>query len=79
MCGTDASYLWGFIEKSLAHCAVTRTTAISMGFAISDLITDLLVLVTPIPLVWQLQKGRAEKLQICGIFALGLLSVNAFP
>ena len=70
-CGTDASHLWRSTKDSTSHCI--DTTSISMAFAVSDLITDLLILAIPIPFVLRLQKSLGERLQICGIFLLGLL------
>ena len=70
-CGTDASRLWRSTKDSTSYCI--HTTPISMAFAVSDLVTDLLVLAIPIPFVLRLQKSMGERLQICGIFLLGLL------
>ncbi|KAL9131626.1 MAG: hypothetical protein Q9217_000514 [Psora testacea] len=48
MCGTHFDYLWTSLANE-AKCA--RTMMLQNGFAISDVITDLFVLLFPIPLV----------------------------
>lgn len=41
------------------------------GVLISDLLTDVIMLVLPMPLVWNLQLPKLHKLAILGIFTLG--------
>lgn len=48
MCGTHFDYLWTSLANE-TKCAKTMT--LQNGFAISDVITDLLVLLFPLPLV----------------------------
>lgn len=38
-----------------------------------NMITDIMVLLLPIPTVWNLQMPRANKVALCAVFALGLL------
>lgn len=70
-CGTNLSYGWTDHQAVVDHC--NDIAAWSVAFAASDVVTDLLVLATPIPIVWKLQKSRLQKLEICGVFLLGLL------
>lgn len=48
-CGTNHKYLWSTLLDLLTHCY--DDIKCLKGYAISDLITDGLILVTPIPIV----------------------------
>ena len=54
------------------HC-ITSVEAIFLADAISGLVTDLMILLLPVPLIWQLQIHWKNKLQITLIFAGGTL------
>lgn len=41
--------------------------------AYSDVATDLLILITPIPMIWTLQMATARKVAVSGVFLLGAL------
>lgn len=53
------------------HC--TPTIALWVANATSTLVTDIVILVLPIPQVWALRLRRVEKLAVTFIFALGFL------
>lgn len=38
---------------------------------IANLLTDILILAMPIPIVWSLQLDRHKKIGVCGLFLLG--------
>ena len=44
-----------------------------LGLAIPNVITDFVILVMPITMVWQLQISVRRKIGLCGVFALGTL------
>ena len=44
-----------------------------LAFGTSDVITDLMILITPLPIIWSLQMSTRHKVEICGVFLLGLL------
>ncbi|KAJ5570551.1 uncharacterized protein N7459_009981 [Penicillium hispanicum] len=44
------------------------------GFAISDVVTDLIILLFPVPLVWSLQLTLSKKISVILVFLLGSLS-----
>ncbi len=50
-----------------------HTKAWELGFGVSDVLTDLMVLVTPLPIVYSLQMPISRKFALCGVFLLGLL------
>ena len=43
------------------------------GNSIPNIITDALLLVLPIPFVWQLQLPRAQKVALTSIFIVGIM------
>ena len=49
ICGSHPSVYWESIKASSAHCFKTRVAL--NGFAISDFLTDAIVLLLPIPMV----------------------------
>lgn len=49
VCGKHPSIYWYSLKASSAHCFETRKAI--HGFAISDLLTDLMVFILPIPMV----------------------------
>lgn len=61
----------GTIEQLFSECIDTIT--LLETFAITDVITDIMVLSLPIPMVWQLQMSTRRKSIISGIFMLGTL------
>ena len=54
-CGTKFGYLWSTLSNHLSHCIDSMTY--QTAYATSDIITDILILATPIPIVriWQTQ------------------------
>ena len=45
--------------------------AANHSFAISSIILDVLILITPMPSVWKLQMPVRQKFSVTGIFLLG--------
>jgi hypothetical protein len=42
-----------------------------VGNAAANVVTDVLILLVPIPTVWQLQMRTAQKIGVCGVLLLG--------
>lgn len=74
LCDTNFSHLWTNLENQ-AKC--TNTVAEMEGLAVSDVITDGLVLLIPLPSVWRLQMKTKQKVAVTAIFLVGALYV--FP
>ena len=55
-----------FVE---ARCVSFKAVAYSQG--VQSILTDLILLCAPMPLIWGLQMPLAKKVQICGIFMTG--------
>ena len=70
-CGTKISALWTSAEDTIRYCKAAAPA--SYGFVVSDIITDVFVLVSPIPVVWHMHITTARKIGILGLFALGTL------
>lgn len=58
-CGTDITAWWTSPATIEAYC--DNTSALSVSFVISDVITDVMILTIPLPIVWRLQMSIANK------------------
>ena len=64
----------GFWDRSVeAKCYDLRPQVIAA--AVQNVVTDIIILCLPIPIVWKLQMATERKLQLVGLFALGSLWV----
>ena len=70
-CGTNIANWWTSAATIEAYC--DNTSALIVGFGISDVITDVMILTTPLPIVWRLQMSIANKVGLTAIFLLGML------
>ncbi|KAL9037606.1 MAG: hypothetical protein Q9214_005629 [Letrouitia sp. 1 TL-2023] len=61
--------IWNPLVK--AHCDNTNATILVM--AIFNVVTDVIVLVLPMPVVWGLQLPKTRKFQVMAVFLLGSL------
>ena len=55
------------------HCIVTLKA--DYGYASLNFITDLLIFILPLPMVWRLQLSPVDKLGVLVIFMIGSMSV----
>lgn len=74
LCDTNFSYLWTNLENQ-TKC--TNTVAEMEGLAISDVITDALILLFPLPSIWRLQMKTKQKVAVTVIFMVGALAIAA--
>ena len=72
MCKDDVQTLFGSPDILVAKC--NNTFMVAYSHSISDFITDILILLIPIPFVWKLQLPTGRKIAVCGIFLLGILA-----
>ena len=61
------NYIWDRTVKG--YCLKIPLAATIL--AAFNVLTDIIILVMPMPLLWKLQMERKEKLQIMGMFLLG--------
>lgn len=74
-CGTRVQYMWTDILDVSTQC--TNSVMYHNAYAISDLITEVMILAMPIPIIWRLQMSLSQKLAVSIVFALGFVSVAA--
>jgi hypothetical protein len=70
-CGAHPAAAWTSIMQIMEYC--DDTSGATAALALTDLIMDLVIIAAPMPIVWCLQMTLSQKVQVTGIFALGLL------
>lgn len=70
-CGTRVQYMWTDILDVSTQC--TNSVMYHNAYAISDLITEVMILAMPIPIIWRLQMSLSQKLAVSIVFALGFV------
>ncbi|KUI58713.1 hypothetical protein VP1G_11103 [Cytospora mali] len=70
-CGTNWVWNWAPIDFFKTHC--TNNTTMVTFFIATDILTDLMIMFMPIPIIWKLHMPRRKKAGVTGIFMLGLL------
>ncbi|KAL8788355.1 MAG: hypothetical protein Q9213_001752 [Squamulea squamosa] len=65
---TPVAFLW---DRTIpgGHCI--NFTALARFTNIANMVTDILILIMPIPIVWNLHLDRSKKIGVCGLFLLG--------
>ncbi|KAK6614270.1 hypothetical protein H4I96_00591 [Botrytis cinerea] len=71
ICGTDFSAYWTSTIVEKAHCV--DTDMLHNAFAISDVVTDFVIISLPVPMIFGLHLTVARKIGILAIFSLGAL------
>ncbi|TGJ75314.1 hypothetical protein E0Z10_g11015 [Xylaria hypoxylon] len=74
-CRLNFSALWGTTTGIVENCVDTMHLVLSV--CITGFILDLIIITTPIPLVWQLNLSLTKKISIVGVFLLGSVSIVA--
>lgn len=74
-CRTNIQNWWTSVETIERYC--DNTGAIDFGFVIADVLTDIMILVIPIPIVWRLQLSTPQRIGLIGIFLLGTIATAA--
>jgi len=46
-----------------------------LGNAIPNIITDVIIIIVPIPMIWDLKITRSQRIALCGVFLMGSLYV----
>ncbi|MCJ1277743.1 hypothetical protein MMC21_005557 [Puttea exsequens] len=64
-----------WLELSAGKCI--DENMMYLGQAFSDSITDLMILLVPIPCVWNLHMPAKQKVAVTGMFLLGILTITA--
>lgn len=50
-----------------------------IGNAASNVVTDFLILLVPIPVIWRLRMRFTQKIMVSGVLLLGILCVPSNP
>ncbi|CAD6578657.1 MAG: hypothetical protein ASARMPREDX12_008926 [Alectoria sarmentosa] len=77
LCKRHPSFYWTSLANEKEYC--NNSTQLHLGYAISDFIFDVAILIFPMPFieVWSLHMSTGRKIGVTGVFALGLLTVGA--
>ncbi|KAG4029788.1 hypothetical protein MFRU_014g00870 [Monilinia fructicola] len=75
ICGTDFSAYWTSTIVEKEHCV--DTSKLHNAFAISDVVTDFIIISLPVPMIFGLHLTVARKIGILAIFSLGALTIAA--
>ncbi|KAM3067086.1 hypothetical protein ACMFMG_011759 [Clarireedia jacksonii] len=74
-CKTDFSAWWGPTKDLIKKCI--SPFDLLFALTLSDFITDALVLIIPLPLLWKLKLSIAKKISVSAIFLLGMVALAA--
>ena len=74
-CGSHFSAYWGSFEETAEFCV--DTFGLFVSNTISDVIMEFLILVLPLPFIWQLHMPASKKLGVSSVFLLGIFSLAA--
>ncbi|KAK4541844.1 hypothetical protein LTR36_007376 [Oleoguttula mirabilis] len=66
-------------NKTIPGATCINTTSFWMAYAITNILSDVLVLAMPIPEIFRLQLNLKQKIGLSGLFLLGGLCVSTFP
>ncbi|KAI0532350.1 hypothetical protein GGR58DRAFT_490582 [Xylaria digitata] len=75
LCRLNFWALWTTARAILDHCL--SDTGPNFALAITDVITDVVILVTPIPLIWRLNLTLGKKIGISAVFLFGSITFAA--
>jgi hypothetical protein len=70
-CGTQWHKNWAPIAIFLTQCV--NTLDLLTVFTVTDIVTDFIIILMPVPLIWRLQMPKNKKIGITGIFMIGFL------
>ncbi|KAI4114400.1 MAG: hypothetical protein LQ338_008014 [Usnochroma carphineum] len=74
-CGTEWYLNWAPIADFLTKCS--NTLNMLTVFTATDIITDLLIITMPIPMIWSLQMTTRRKVAINAMFLVGFFAIGA--
>ncbi|KAL4999597.1 hypothetical protein BDV10DRAFT_184229 [Aspergillus recurvatus] len=74
-CKTKIYLHWAPLSEVQRQCG--DPLAPEMALVVSDLVTDLMILALPMPIIWRLQMKWTRKLSVSLVFLVGLLAIAA--
>ncbi|KAI9760262.1 MAG: hypothetical protein M4579_001776 [Chaenotheca gracillima] len=69
---TPLSYNWN-LNTPYGHCGDQNAAYVAIG--VVDIVTDMMILALPIPMLWKLQIPVANKIALSSVFGLGLFTI----
>ncbi|KAF2248537.1 hypothetical protein BU26DRAFT_605986 [Trematosphaeria pertusa] len=76
-CGTHWRAIYASVGDESTEGMCLNGLDIGYSFAISDFMTDAIIILIPIPSVWKLHLSWGRKLAVTGVFLLGILATWA--
>jgi hypothetical protein len=70
---TPIDFAWN--KSQTGHCINIATFFVTLG--IINAVTDTIIVLMPLPLIWKLNLPKGRKIGICGIFALSSIVIVA--
>ncbi|KAK4210370.1 hypothetical protein QBC37DRAFT_377085 [Rhypophila decipiens] len=74
-CGTNIWALTSSSWDTMNYCH--GTSNIDFSLALTDFITDVVIFLVPIPLIWRINLSSGNKLAVSGVFLLGSVTIIA--
>jgi hypothetical protein len=73
-CGTEFWALWAPLKDLIEHCY--DSTPMFKALAVSDVVTDVLILSLPLYWIWKLNMTLGKRLAVSGVFLLGAIEIG---
>ncbi|PYI02706.1 hypothetical protein BO78DRAFT_422270 [Aspergillus sclerotiicarbonarius CBS 121057] len=74
-CYTQWAWNWAPISFFLTQC--TNTLDMLTVFTATDIVTDVIIITMPVPIIWQLHLPTIKKVGLTGLFMMGLFTIGA--
>jgi hypothetical protein len=69
-------YNWNLLPSD-GHCGNQQSAYAAVG--VTDILTDVMILILPLPMIWRLQLPIGNKIALAGLLCLGILYSNPKP
>ena len=70
------AYFW---DHAIRNAKGVNEIPFGIGISVANVITDFIVLILPVPILWKLQMKKEKKIAVTAIFLLGGLYVCFYP
>lgn len=74
-CGIDWQLNWAPVGEFLSRCPNTMNTP--PAFAVTDVLTDIVIIGMPIPQIWRLHMSVKRRIGITSVFLVGIFAIAA--
>ncbi|QKX53488.1 uncharacterized protein TRUGW13939_00567 [Talaromyces rugulosus] len=73
LCNTDFAAYWTSGTTEAERCLPTGM--VHMGYAISDVVTDIIIILMPVGEIWKLHLPVRRKFAVMGVFGMGAITI----